>query len=493
MGVDASQSAGVARLRAGVAKSDLTTSEAGVAIHDPLYAKVLVLDDGDTQVAIIAMDVVAIGGISDVSDDFLPELRAQVETELGIPGAHLLVSASHTHPPTRLLCPHAEQVARTLDAVRRAQAGLVPAQVGVGTGREDRFTINRTLRLKNGKQWTIRHANPCPPDEDVAELGPLDPEIGVLRVDHLDGRPLAVVFNFACHPLLGVSPWRQVTANFPGFAAGVIESALGEGALALFLQGAGGDVTEVLYKDVTRPRASEPQGTMLGLSTLQAWRDITTGPARLRVLTETIRLPRRTDVPERIAELEAEQAALLASLRSTTLNFRTFLPLYLKYALNPDFPADYSYRYLQEAARGEAELVGLDEENRASLAKYLSNIRAMERLAHIQDSIATLRHHQGLNEASGEDTIAAEVQGLRIGDCVFITAPIEVLTEVGLRVKGNSPHPHTFMAAFANGYMHYGAPAADYDKGGYEVTECLLGAGWQELYEQKAADILRRL
>jgi len=50
-------------LRAGTAKSDITTSEEGVVIHDPLYAKALALDDGKTQVVIIAMDVVALAMI----------------------------------------------------------------------------------------------------------------------------------------------------------------------------------------------------------------------------------------------------------------------------------------------------------------------------------------------------------------------------------------------------------------------------------------------
>ena len=48
--------------RAGVGKTDITTSEKGVKIKDPLYAKALVLDDGKNKVVIIAMDVTAIGG-----------------------------------------------------------------------------------------------------------------------------------------------------------------------------------------------------------------------------------------------------------------------------------------------------------------------------------------------------------------------------------------------------------------------------------------------
>lgn len=479
-------------LRAGVAKSDITARAEDIMVNDPLYAKALVLDDGSTKVAIIAMDAVAIGGIGDVKDDFLPKLRRRIEKELGIPGANVLVNASHTHPPGRILCDDAAQIDRTFDAVSRALHNMTPAKVGAGVGHEDRIMINRTLRLKNGKHWTIRHANPCPPDDEVAGLGPIDPQIGILRIDRTDGQPLAVVYNFACHPLIGI-PSKHVTANFPGFASKVIEENLGHGAVALFLQGAGGDITEVLYKDVNRPRDAEPLGVILGLSALKAFTDIHTGPAKLAVITETVDFPRRTDSPERIASLQHEQTELLESLRFTSLNLKTFLPLYIKYALDPDHPSDYSYRYLQAQQRDSDELAAMDAENRENIRKYLNNIRAMEKLARIQDKIATLRFHQALNHEAGTATIPAEIQGIRIGDFVLVTCPAEVLVQVGLNIKQASPHEHTFIAAFTNGYMHYGPPAADYPKGGYEVTECLLAPAWQQLFEHKANDILRRL
>ncbi len=479
-------------LRAGVAKSEITTDADGVRVNDPLLAKALVLDDGTTRLAIISMDAVAIGGIGDIKDEFLPRLRERIQRELGIPGKNVLVNASHTHPPGRLLCDDEQQLERTFDAVRRAAADMTPVRVGCGTGREDRIMMNRALRLNNGLHWTIRHSNPCPPDEEVAGVGPVDPEIGVLRIDRLDGQPLAVVFNFACHPYLGV-PRGGVTADFPGFAAKVIEENLGHGAMALFLQGAAGDITAVLYKDVNRPRDAEPFGTMLGLSTLKAYRTTQTGDATLKVVNELLPLPRRTDIPERIEALRQEQTTLLRSLRGTSLNIKTFVPLYLKYALSPDFPSYYSYRYLQAEQTGSDELSAIDTQNRGHIAKYLRNVHAMEKLARIEDKIATLERHQAINDAAGEPTVATEVQGIRVGQFVLVTSPAEVLVEVGLNVKKASPHEHTFMAAYSNGYIHYGPPAADYDKGGYEVTECFLAPEWQALYEAKVREVLGRL
>ena len=479
-------------LRAGVAKSEITTEAEGIRVNDPLFAKALILDDGRTRLAIITMDAVAIGGIGDIRDSFLPTLRGRIEKELQIPGQNVLVNASHTHPPGRLLCSDEDQITRTFDAVRRAAQDMIPVKVGSGTGHEDRIMMNRALRLKNGLQWTIRHSNPCPPDEEVEGVGPVDPEIGVLRIDRLDGQPFAVVYNFACHPYLGV-PKGGVTADYPGFASKVIEDNLGHDCMAFFLQGAAGDITAVLYKDVSRPRNAEPFGTMLGLSTLEAVRKIQTGNAELNVLNEPLLLPRRTDIPQRIAALEQEQAGLLKSLRGTSLNVKTFVPLYIKYALSPDHPSYYSYRYLQADQTGTDEMSGIDTQNRAHMAKYLRNVHAMEKLARIQDKIATHQRHQAINDEAGEPTVATEVQGIRIGQFALITSPAEVLVEVGLNVKNASPHEHTFMAAYSNGYIHYGPPAADYDKGGYEVTECFIGPQWQELYEKKASEILRRL
>jgi len=477
-------------LYAGVGKSDISTHSPDMRVNDPLYAKALVLDDGNTKVVILAMDAVAIGGICDIKDDFLDKLRSRIHSELGIDGKNVLVNATHTHTVGPMLCDDQEQLDKTFEAVSQACKNMVEVKVGSSTGYEDRIMINRTLRLKNGLHWTIRQANPCPPDKDVEGLGPIDPYIGILRIDRLNGQPLAVVYTFSCHPLLGV-PNGSVTANFPGFASKVIEDNLD--AMALFLQGTGGDVTEVLYKDVNRPMDSEPVGRILGLSTLKTLKDIQTADAKISVASETILLPRRTDIPMRIEMLKEEQKELLKSLRGTSLNFKSFLPLYIKYAINTDYPSDYSYRYMHAEQIGSDELIALDQQNRKRIDKYLANIYAMEKLARIEDKIATLEHHFKINQDSGEETIKAEVMGVKIGDFVMVTAPAEVLVEVGLNVRKSSPYKKTFVVSPSNGYMHYGAPASYYDKGGYEVTECLLGLGWQKLYEEKAKEIICRL
>jgi hypothetical protein len=263
--------------------------------------------------------------------------------------------------------------------------------------------------------------------------------------------------------------------------------------MAIFLQGAGGDITPILYKDVNRARDSAPEGRILGLTTLNVIRSIETKPAVLKVVNEALPLPRKTDFDERVAELEAEQATLLKSLRGTSLNLKSFMPLYIRHTLDPEHPLDYAYRYLHSESIGEDQFSHIDAQNKGHLNKYIRNIRAMERMARNQDKIGTLRRHQKINADSGEEMVATEVQGIRIGDFVLVSSPTEMLTMVGLNVKNASPFENTFVAAYSNGYIHYGPPASDYPMGGYEATECLLDPTWAALYEAKAAEVLNAL
>lgn len=479
-------------LRAGVGRADITSDTPERPVRSRLYAKALVLDDGHLRIVLLTMDAVAIGGICDIPDDFLPALRRRIERRLNIPAHRVLVAATHTHPPGRILCRDEDLVARAFDAVRQAADSLCDVRIGAGIAQEASLLINRDLRLKDGNHWSIRMANPCPPDEDVVGVGPIDPTIGILRVDRTDGTPLAVVYNYGCHLLLG-DPAQNITANFSGIASGLIEECLGHQCMAFFMQGASGDILDIQLKDLNRVRDVEPFGMKLGFQVLRALPGIQTHEGKLNMISEYIELPRRKDAQTRMEPLRREQEELLQSLRFTSLNLRTFLDMYHRYALNPDYPATYSYAYHQADRLGDTSLRDMDAYNRAELEKYVQNIRAMERLARIQDDLATYARHEAINQASGSDTILAEIQGIRIGDFVMVSAPIEILTEVGMNVKRASPHPHTYIAAFANGYMHYGPPASAYDKGGYEVIECFLAPEWQAIFEQKACDILRRV
>jgi hypothetical protein len=471
-----------------VAKVEITDREAG-PVNDPLYVRALVVKSDATTAVLIAVDAVAIGEIGHIKNDYLPKVRGRLEKELGIRPANVLVNASHCHG---VVCPDVDE--RTFQAVKAATENMVPVRIGAGVGQEDRIMENRRLKLRNGREVDVRHAYSLPPDDEVAEVGPVDPQIGVLRLDREDGRTLAVVYNFACHPIQGV-PGGGNTADIAGFASKVIEDNLSDGTIALFVQGCCGDINPVSYKDVDHPRDAEPLGNMLGLSTLQAARKIACrDDGRLTVLSETIALP-RGDRAERITALEAEQMRLLGSLKGTSLNLKTFIPLFVKYNVSGEFPSYYSHRYLHEKALGRDDLSRLDAENRGNMQAYVQNIHVMEELTRLQTNLALLRKHQASLVASGKQTIDAELLGVRIGDFVLVTFPGELSVRIGLNIKQRSPHEQTFVAGYTNGYIYY-APTAEQLRnvgGAQEDSDCILAPQWQDLFENKALEMLKGL
>ena len=474
-------------LLAGVAKQDITNVEAG-PVNDPLYVKALVLRTETATAVLITVDAVAIAEIGSIRDEYLANVRSRLRQELSIDAASVLINASHCHGA---VCGDIEE--RTVQAVKEAWQSMVPVSVGVGTGHEDGIMENRRLRLKDGREADVRHAYSLPPDEQVEAVGPVDPEIGILRLDRENGQTLAVLYNFACHPIQGV-PSGGTTADITGFASKAIEETSG-GAIALFLQGCAGDINPIWYKDVDHPRDAEPLGNKLGLSVMRALRKIETGTgADLSVIHEVLELPRVALAPF-IDALQSRQAQLLQSLRGTSINLKTFIPLLVKYSLQREFPSYYSHRYLHDRTLGRDDMDKLDRDNRANIDHYVQNIHVMEKLTQVQTNLNLLKMHHAQNLAAGKETMDVEVVGLRIGDFVLVTFPGELSVQIGLNIKRMSPHQFTFVAGVTNGYIYYAPTAAQLENrgGAQEDSDCLLAPEWQALFEAKAAELLRRL
>ncbi len=478
-----------APLTAGVGKADITDRDAK-PVNDPLFAKALVISDGTTTAVLITLDAVSIGEIGYIRNDYLGTVREGLWKELKIKPEHVIVNASHCHGVVR------KDVAElSVQAVKDAAKQLVPVKVGAGAGFENRIQENRRLKLKDGRETDVRHAYSMPRDEDVAAIGPIDPQIGLLRLDRLNGQPLAAVYNFACHPIQGV-PSGGNTADIPAFASQVIEENLGDGVMAFFVQGCGGDINPVTYKAVNLPRDAEPLGNMLGLSSLRGLRKIETkADASLKVVQEILELPRSADYATRLAAMEIERDALLKSLRGTSLNFKTFLPLYVQHKVNGEYPSYYSHRYLLDEKLGRDDMKRMDSENRADMEAYLRNIETMERLTRLQTNMDLLQRHQARTEKAATPTLPVEVVGLRIGDFQMVTFPGELTVEIGLDIKKRATKPHTFVAGYTNGYIYYTPTAEQRRNPGYAQEDCdsLVAPEWRALFDERVDALLKKL
>jgi len=471
-----------------VGRADITDYQAG-PVNDPLHAKALVLRTAETMAAVVTVDAVALAEIGPVPSDFLSILRHALQKEPGIAPDHVLVNSSHCHG---LVC--ADAATRAIQAVREACEGLVPVAAGAGVGHEDRISENRRLRLRDGREGDVRHAYPLVPDDEVVGVGPIDPQIGILRLDRLDGRPLAVLYTFACHPIQGV-PSGANTADITGFASAAVEGALGEGAMALFLQGCAGDINPLWYKDIGHPRDAAPLGALLGVSVLQAAKRIRCQEgAALGMVRRVLSLP-RADLAPALAALEAEEARLLGSFVGTSLNLKGFLHLAAIRGLAPEHPSYDSHRYLHDRALGREALTCLDARNRRDLEQYAANILTMEQLVRVRENLRLLRMHHEQNLTAGTVTLDVELLGLRVGEFVLTTFPGELSVQIGLKLKQRSPHEFSFVAGYTNGYIYYAPTAEQLRNRGWaqEDSDCLLAPEWERLYERAAAAILRAL
>ena len=252
------------QLLAGVGKADITNpnvlvpgvdvslvQDAATAapIDNPMYAKALLVRGPSsstvgaplTTVGFVTLDLVSFGEIGHITNEFLPRMRARLQRELGLDPSGIVFNVNHGHG---IPCDDVEQ--RTFEAIAAAAGSMVPVALGSGRGHEDRITENRRMFLRDGSEADARGAYALPPDAEVESIGPIDPSIGVLRLDRLsDGATLAVVYNFACHPIMG-TPTGSNGADLTGFASRLVEDALSPGVtMALFLQGCSGDVNPV--------------------------------------------------------------------------------------------------------------------------------------------------------------------------------------------------------------------------------------------------------
>lgn len=290
-----------AQLVAGVASVDITPEpgqrlwgysnrrHAATGMLDPLSAKAVVLKAGDNSVAIVALDL---GRTPE--EAVLAKVRDRTIRECGI--SNLFVTASHTHAAPSMEStsenpnPYAEKVGDQIaDVICAAAKQLVPVRIGVGRGMAD-FAHNRRRRLPDGRiamQW--RNANREPTE-------PVDKQYAVIRIDRQDGTPLAVLFHYACHPVVLGPDNYEYSADFVGAARALVEEELK--TTCLFLQGACGDINPYMDKtplDQGGVAEMRKMGRGLGELLVKTARDTATSvPAQPSIQFEARQIPVRT-------------------------------------------------------------------------------------------------------------------------------------------------------------------------------------------------------
>jgi neutral ceramidase len=238
-------------LRAGVARVEITPPVGypmggyaarqgpSTGVHDPLYATALTLEAGGVRIAILSCDLRS-----------FPSARVITAARDRKLADHVLIAVTHNHSgpmtwedqswPSRERSWFAETEEKLLAAIGRASKSAFPARLAAGFG-EVYLGHNRREVGADGKT-TMRWRN-----AEKKPTSPIDPNVGVIRVDDASGAPRAVIVNYACHAVVLGPDNRRISADYPGFLARRIERELG-GALCLFVQGGAGDINPYLDK-----------------------------------------------------------------------------------------------------------------------------------------------------------------------------------------------------------------------------------------------------
>ncbi|MBP8096975.1 MAG: neutral/alkaline non-lysosomal ceramidase N-terminal domain-containing protein [Saprospiraceae bacterium] len=222
-------------------------------IHDSIYHRIIVLDDGSTQFFLISTEVCL------MSPSEYDHVAGILQKKLGIQPVNFWWSVTHTHSAPEVGVPglaeafmgdrykHPVDTAYTdfiekslIEGIQEARQKLEPARLGVGWG-YSQANINRRAIDVDG-----RASLGLNPD------GPVDRRIGLLRLEKADRSPLALIVNYPIHGTVLGQENVEISGDVTGMVANYVEHQTG--VPVLFINGAAGNLAPI-YSVYPNPRA----------------------------------------------------------------------------------------------------------------------------------------------------------------------------------------------------------------------------------------------
>ena len=419
-------------------------------VHDALAAQALVLADGASKVAIVGVDVLALG--QRIADD----VRKLVAAKSDIDADAIMICATHTHsgPAFNIFAtPSADAKpsdGRSLEWERRLPDKIASAIISADENLEPsslraastRFTLgtNRRLLRPSGQIQLAANYN-----------GVADDKAEVLGVFNRSSEPIAFVLNYPCHGVVLCEDNLLYSRDWPGFAMDEIERAAsasgGKSAVSIFLQGATGNIDPRSRGNFA---VAEENGRAMG-----------------RAAFDAIRIAE----PLNDVQISSRRLALKLKLKS--------LDVALANARDC-------------AAQTEASL----SNHRGGDGYQLKRLRD-----HHAQSLSALAALESIEEQNRRDRrvdmtrreLSTSLSIVTIGNLAMVGIPGEPFVELGLALK-RSPHfAHTFVVGYCNDLIGYIPTRAAYDEGGYEVDTARIVAGAGEEIVDAALSTLEEM
>jgi neutral ceramidase len=373
-------------------------------IHDPIHARALVCDDGQTIVALCSIEV-CLFTAHDVA-----QMREVVASKTSIPPENIFFCATHTHSAPAFWQPEnweRSPSASAVNALVTAYQTRQPARIGFGFGQLQGYSINRRFMNR-----------------------PVDPSIGVIRVDTEAGKPLALMGNFGNHAVVMGYDNQYVSGDWCGYSSTRLESEFDDNFVALFSQGGAGDVNPLTETVRQRMAAGHPVEAIGSTSTMygvydendsHSWNIGDRGGGTFTE-AETIAIAYNHEVLRVWRSIKTASTANLW-VKSITVNAA---------------PAD-------------------DEEPIPDTAQ----LRTMREF--LKPLMGDLSDNQ----------LKIEVMLVGIGDAVLVGQPGETFSENAVSLRKACQQmgiAYPMLVSYANGWFSYLTPANAYAEGGYEVV-----------------------
>lgn len=197
-----------------------------VAQHDPIMVRALYLEEEDTRLLLVSVDIHSI----------TPELRLRVVDLLpeSVSENHLILTATHTHNGPGGL---------SKNWLSRRYMGGFDSQMLDRVAHGIAQVMEEAIANKARATIGYRVSSKMVLSENIfAKGGVRDEELAVIRVDDSDGNPIALLGSLSAHPTtVGRNDSLTFSADFPGYFCTKLESMSHENTVAFFLNGAVGD------------------------------------------------------------------------------------------------------------------------------------------------------------------------------------------------------------------------------------------------------------
>ena len=380
-------------------------TKGNIGVHDDLTATALVLDDGTTRIAVVALDILTI------NEFIVDRVRARLTP------TEVLLCCSHTHSGPIAYADEKSPrknreyidslVDNIVDAVQEAQSNLKPAYLEYSSG-EANVGINRREKMPDGRMEIGRNPDGVR-DKSVQVVGVFaNPP---LPAGEGSGARVATVVNYACHGTVLGPDNLLVSADWIGVMRNKVEEELG--GLTLFLQGAAANINPDMYWDDSRAYEMVAEQ---GLGVAEAVLDAAgNGSEKMR------------DVPLHIERVEAWMPT---ETRATTSNPpKNYGKKLLSLAKMPGFMAVFADLLLKQRY------------------PWRSVIEAK----------------------NGFWSVPMRINAVKIGELALVTFGAETFTEIGMKVKSASPAKYTLFASVSDGCISYLHTEESHPEGGYEV------------------------